>query len=486
MEFYNDKLIIHRKQSHLTADKIAKAMGICRTTYWRWEKGLSSPNRHQARTLGKILEIPVSDFSDLDPLPDLEKQKTPGLSENIDSWLSFFDQRESQSFKATVTETLNASIKLSNKLNEAGIIIKALLTGIDSMFYVKNIDLTYMTANDAFLTNISLKPSFIVFGKTDEDFFSSLEAKENSAKDERVLVSKESIVEECYIPGSKKRKWGIITRMPLFALNKKIVGLITNIVDITNRKKAEKMLNTLKECIDTMTDGMILQDVSGEKIFYYNKAVEKIFGYNKEDTLNKTKTNLEFWLNTCVHPDDKEKELSYMKKKEWPKKRQYRIIRPSGDVRWTESTITATYFGTKELHLTIISDITDRKKLEIQNNKLRNIIDSSDEVVWYGETDENNNLISMDFVNEALYKITGMKTEELTSCNGTRNVWHKILHKNDLESFNNWNKLGEFEYRIIHNVTGKVVWLRARNYMKGTTKYGFINDITELRNKQII
>ena len=99
MEFYSDKLIHHRKQSHLTGDKISKIMGVCRTTYWRWEKGISYPSRMQIRTLAKVLEISVSDFSDLDPLPNSENKKSTGLSENVNSWLSFFDQRENKRIK---------------------------------------------------------------------------------------------------------------------------------------------------------------------------------------------------------------------------------------------------------------------------------------------------------------------------------------------------------------------------------------------------
>ena len=480
MEFYKEKLIEHRKQSHLSAEKISQAVGVSRPTYWKWEKGYSAPNIRQIRRLTKVLEISVKEISDLN---EIETKTEDIYPKSVESYLSFLKVHETQNFKQIINDALKTTLVLSDKLEESGLIIKAILSGIDTMFYVKDKDLKYVVANDAFLKNLSLKKEFKVYGCSDKDFFSKKEADMNATLDESILMTGEPIVKESFIPGSRKRKWGIISRTPIFDQKGNVYGVIGNFIDITKRKNAEKMLNTLKKCIDAMADGMILQDVSGEKVFYYNKAVEEIFGYGKENTLNKTKTNHEFWLNTCVHPDDREKELNYMKKKKWPEKRQYRIIRPSGDVRWTESRITTSSFGKEELHLTIISDITDRKELETQNNKLRSIIDSSDEVVWYGEADENNNLISMDFVNEALYKITGIKTEELKNCKGTKNVWHDIIHKDDLESFKNWNKLGEFEYRIAHKVTGEVTRLRARNYMRGTTKYGFINDITERRNK---
>ncbi len=141
---------------------------------------------------------------------------------------------------------LKGTIKLNDKLQEAGVIIKALLSGIDSIFYIKDSDLKYITANETFLKNISLKSTYKVYGKTDEDFFSKREAKDNYLKDEKVLLTKEMLIEEGFIPGTRNKKWGIITRTPVLDINNNISGVITNIVDISERKKTENSNELLK------------------------------------------------------------------------------------------------------------------------------------------------------------------------------------------------------------------------------------------------
>ena len=192
--------------------------------------------------------------------------------------------------KQFVTEALSSTIDLSNKLNEAGIIIKALISGIDSIFYIKNTELFYLTANDAFMNNLSLKTDFVSFGKTDRDFFSSKEAKENAIKDERVLITKEKTVEEGFIPGSKKRKWGIITRIPIFDLNDNIVGLVTSIVDITDRKKTENKNKLLQLCIENMSNTAVsIYESTTEKIIYANEFASELTGFPLEEICNEKK-----------------------------------------------------------------------------------------------------------------------------------------------------------------------------------------------------
>ena len=73
----------------------------------------------------------------------------------------------------------------------------------------------------------------------------------------------------------------------------------------------------------------------------------------------------------------------------------------------------------------------------------------------------------MDYVNGAIYRITGIAIEEFMTCNGTVTLWKNIILNEDLEKFENWNKIGVLEYRIINQVTKKIVSLRAINHISG-------------------
>ena len=359
MKFYRDKLIEYRKQSHLSAEKISNEMGVCRTTYWRWETGLSVPSSKQVRKLAKILEIPVSDFSDLMSLPDSQIDGLTSLPDNSDAWYSFFDLGKTKKFKTTVTETLKTAIELSSKLDEAGIIIKALLSGIDSIFYIKNTDLVYMAANEAFLENISLKSTYMVFGKTDKDFFSKREADENRLKDEAVFISGEKSIEEGFILGTRKKRWGIITRIPVLDNSNNIAGIITNIVDITERKKLEHINEILRTCIDNLPEAISINDTNNCKNIYLNKAVSELTGFSMDECYS---DGMSKWLKESLSPEDREKSLEYARTKTWPKEREFYIKCNNNTFKWIKVKYSEKIDFLKNKYIiSITNDITKEK-----------------------------------------------------------------------------------------------------------------------------
>ena len=194
--------------------------------------------------------------------------------------------------------------------------------------------------------------------------------------------------------------------------------------------------------------------------------------------------NPNIWVE-YVHPDYidylKEERLRQTTKSLLQYSYEYKIInKKTGNIHLLHEFVyieNSVLFG-------ITRDITEQGKLYRQNTQMKNFINSSEEVFWYGEADKNNNLIRMDFVNKSLYSITGIETDKFMNCQGTTNIWHEIVHKDDLKKFKEWNKLGEFEYRIHNQVTNKIVWLRVKNYINSNIKYGFIFDITEKKIKE--
>ena len=71
------------------------------------------------------------------------------------------------------------------------------------------------------------------------------------------------------------------------------------------------------------------------KLIYISESVLSICGYPASDFLE----NKDFWLQKCVHPEDRAQQKEYRDTKSWPHIRRYRIIKPDGEVRWIESNI---------------------------------------------------------------------------------------------------------------------------------------------------
>ena len=605
MKFYSEEFVKLRKQERFSIKEICSRAKIARTTLWEWENDKRIPSESNIRMLARIINKSISDISDLES----EEHYSKGdFSEVVDSWLSLSDINNSVRHNKCI-KVITEINSLDKELSQATIVIKALLSSLDAIFYIKDSQSKYITASNSFLENIGLRPEYMVKGKTDFDFFSKQNAESNNKQDEEVITTGKPIIHaEDFVPGSRNKKWGLASKRPIIDPSGKIAGIVGIFVDITERKKSEKTLSLLKKCLDSMKDGVILQDSSSQNIYYHNKAIETIYGYTKEEVLEETDNPLQFWVNNCVHPDFKEKELKYIREKKWPESRSCKIIKKNGETHWIHTNITKEFINTEECHLSITSDITEKiisrdkiakllsimdkideciwlgkfdktnkinlsyvskafekmsglsstalinnpdiwfdclhpdyknylkkerlrqanesllqysyeykivnrktgiishlhesvyiensvlfgitrditeqEKLYRQNTQMNNFINSSEEVFWFGEADKNKNLIKMDFVNKSLYNITGIKTDEFMNCHGTANIWHEIIHKEDLKKFKEWNKLGEFEYRVYNKVTNKIVWLLVKNYLEGNIKYGFIFDVSEKKKKE--
>ena len=356
MKFYRDKFKELRKKARFSVKEFCSTAGIVRSTLWEWESGKRTPSEASIRVMAGIINVRVDEVSDLKSNEDVVKDE---LSESVEGWLSLaggdVGLRQSK-FDGIVRE-----ISVLNKeMNQATVIINALLSTMHTMFYVKDARLNYITANDIFLQNISLNSDYRVVGENDSSFFPSKEAKSNTEEDRDVLLAKQSVVNrEGYIPGSRKKKWGLISKIPIRDSVGKITGLVGTFVDITDRKKAEEIRTLLEAALNNSLHAVWLQYVSPKyKLFYISESVVSLYGYPAERFLNEK----DFWYNVCVHPDDKkllERDWIYGKTTT-PGKRIFRIIRPDGKIRWIESFMVNTNI---ENYIAFVEkDVTEREE----------------------------------------------------------------------------------------------------------------------------
>ena len=356
MKFYADKFKELRKKARFSVKEFCSTAGIVRSTLWEWESGKRTPSEASIRVMAGIINVRVDEVSDLKSNEDVVKDE---LSKSVEGWLSLaggdVGLRQSK-FDGIVRE-----ISVLNKeMNQATVIINALLSTMHTMFYVKDARLNYITANDIFLQNISLNSDYRVVGENDSSFFPSKEAKSNTEEDRDVLLAKQSVVNrEGYIPGSRKKKWGLISKIPIRDSVGKITGLVGTFVDITDRKKAEEIRTLLEAALNNSLHSVWLQYVSPKyKLFYISESVVSLYGYPAERFLNEK----DFWYNVCVHPDDKkllERDWIYGKTTT-PGKRIFRIIRPDGKIRWIESFMVNTNI---ENYIAFVEkDVTEREE----------------------------------------------------------------------------------------------------------------------------
>ena len=467
MKFYPEKLLKKRKKEGLSCSKLSSKIGVGRTTYWKWESGKSIPNENFIRQLAKILNISVREISDLEPAQPISEID---YSDTITSWLSFMDMDFEIFQQKSINEALQKILSLNNELLRASVITRALLKATTSIMYIKDKDLKYMTANDAFLKNLSLTSQYNVLNKTDEDFFSKNEAKLNHEEDKQVFKSGKPLIGlERHIPGSRKRKWGYISKQPILDKNNKISGVIGSFTDITKLKEIERERLVLENAINNLDSYIWIAKYSHEddtlNILYLSKSVHKAY-----DIITASKDK-----NEKIVQLDNNKICKFLSNE------HYEFIKKT--IKSTETTFplvheytsysnlynTERAFNEKvvnykeDYYIGFLEDITDRKDTEKSLKLLDISIDSMSDAVGIFDIKQNKYI----YLNKSLEKITGHPLDKFYKHG--REYWLKnCVHPEDkpLQKYYHQNKEWTFkrrEYRIIRP-NGETRWLEARTF----------------------
>ncbi|MCP4178277.1 MAG: PAS domain S-box protein [bacterium] len=122
--------------------------------------------------------------------------------------------------------------------------------------------------------------------------------------------------------------------------------------DVTKHINSENTLELLLQAVDNINGAVSVTDSNFTKYIYLSVGMRKIFGY----PLSKFKKDIRFFIDKCLHSDDKEKEEKYINKLlPYPRQRTFRIIKANGKVR----KILVYCFMGKDLKLSFLLDVTD-------------------------------------------------------------------------------------------------------------------------------
>ncbi|MCP4177978.1 MAG: PAS domain S-box protein [bacterium] len=461
MNVYFDKINKYRHDCGISVKGFAKLLDISRTSLWKWEKGQLVPSEKIVKKIANVLNVSISDISDIPETVQVSQHNFSGV---VDSWLGLTEINDNAHQKQ-VSLVLDTIKNLNSKLNQSVLIIKALLDSMETMFYIKDSRLKYLTANTSFLKNISYDHDNPVLGKDDFTFFSNEEARMNTEEDRKVFQTGQAILrDERFIPGCRKTKWGIVSKLPVFDSENKIVGVIGTLIDITDRKKSEETRILLEKCINTITHVITIHDINSDSIIYVNKmALEHISGYPVK--YFKGQKGREFLINKLCYPEDRQIITGPKEKTVWPKTTtlQYRIIRANGEIRYVESIDSYIKYSGIDCIVGITRDITEQKKKEIKqiDNNLKNeFLKLSPSFLWAGCLDRDNNF-KFNYLSDEVVLITGYQKSELID--GTR-TFESMLDLDSQTTFKKQLKSEEtfenFEFTIITS-ENKTVKMKA-------------------------
>ena len=263
-----------RKERGFSVTGLCRLVGISRTTLWKWEHKDLTPTEKLAKKLAEVLQVSLSEISNLKETAPVSSKNLSGI---VDTWLTLTNVNDSNHRKE-ISSIINVIKSLEDRLDQSVFIIKALLDSMETMFYLKDVNLKYLTANSVFLKNVSFDPEISIKGKDDYSFFSQSEAKENIEQDRKVLETGIPILrKEALIPGTRKKRWGLISKLPALDKDNRIVGIVGTFVDITERKKSEETRELLEKILDTVPIVINIFDTKAKKVIYGNKEADRVF-----------------------------------------------------------------------------------------------------------------------------------------------------------------------------------------------------------------
>jgi PAS domain S-box-containing protein len=406
MEFFFEKIYKFRKKAKISTNDLSKMMGVHRATIWNWENGRKVPSELKVRNLAKILRISVSEISNLEP-----GIATSGLdlSEILDPWVQFADENSRDLFSKF--KEYSFLIQEQYDIFQRGMIVsRALLSAIESILYIKDINNKYVTVNKAFKDNLSLLINYEVVGKNDADLFNEKEAKFNSKQDLEVIRSGRSLKNiEGYIPGSKKKRKGLISKVPIFDSENKIVGVIANFIDITDRIEMSRERRVIEKAINSINDCIWIAKSSGgsinkDNLLFINDAVENLTGSTKENFLK----NPDLWEKFVEKKYHKERLKNRFSGK-YPTVNEYsakRVDDSNGEIINIREKI---YHDEKDsIFVGIVENITKTKKTEQLRLLLEKVLKESHDIIWIREFPPSNKLL---YVSDSVLDIYGYPKE---------------------------------------------------------------------------
>jgi len=269
------------------------------------------------------------------------------------------------------------------------------------------------------------------------------------------------------------------------------------VLDITEYKQAQEALRQSEERFQEIAHAVnqffFVRSISTGEYLYVSPAYEKIWQRSCESLYQ----NQNSWLDT-LHPDDRNLVLASIKQqRKGETKREYRIIRSDGQIRWisAEISLIKDEAGNALRVAGLAEDVTERKLTEEklrQTEQWLNQFSYSSPSAIYTLVREPHGLFCFEYISSACETIN-----EVTAEQAMKDAYSIIglIHPEDIFGYNDavfqsGKKLELFcyQWRIITR-SGKVKWLQANSQPELRSNgaiawHGVVIDITEQKETE--
>ncbi len=414
-----------RKDKKVTSIELAKCLNKTRETVSAWERGRYQPCDADIRVIAQLLNVPVSDISDLQEIKvknnNTDKQDIPDL-----------DVKGLEPEAAAKLKKLNETCldlgATNTRLRSNLFKYDVLLQNLPFVIYVKDKKLKYTYVNERFLNLIEQSYSKnSISGTSSLDIFGMKEYSQILELEQKVLQTKQKVSnQQIYIPRTFMKKIGLLTIIPILNDNKEVEELVGSIEDITDTYEEEKRRKDLESITSKINHVIwIGETVNGNKdSFKYIFISDNILGIHGVEKQEAILADNKLWLKV-VHENDMDLLKEWLEMDSYPKKIQYRINNSKKGTRWVSNEI---FKEGRDKFFGIVTDITEEKEREQEKEAILRILDAATDAIKIARIEnDKKEYIYVNKANKALYRLPVSKIKN------TPDLWKEYVHPEDKE-----------------------------------------------------
>jgi PAS domain S-box-containing protein len=322
--------------------------------------------------------------------------------------------------------------KAEKVIADERILLRTLIDNIPDLIYVKDTTGRKIISNKADLELMSLSDEKDFKGKANQEIHDQEFAARTYADDMNVIKSGQAILNkiEFLKCSNGEEKYFSISKVPLSNESGEITGLVGIGHDITKRRKTEQKIIQLSKGIEQSPASVIITDTQGN-IEYANSKLTEITGYTFEEIEGKnprifqsgytSEEEYAILWKTILEGNEYRNEIQNRKR--------------NGELFWESVLISPIRNELGEIvnFLAIKEDITDRKKADLEIQKLSVAIEQNPASVIITNTEG-----IIEYVNKKFISVSGYTKKELI---GTVVRILKPGHTPDQVYIEIWNKL---------------------------------------------